>query len=216
MFPAADAIVELRPDFVRLTTPSRPTASRNEVFWCESPDCVEPVVADYQARGLPFKWSCPPVPGLAEALRRHCSQEWLARAMRLEGRLSGGDRVVEVTEATLPLFLSCSESGWGHDRQQSEDLAAAWRAGTHRFFLALQDEEPAGTAALSELPGLSYLLGAQVLPSFRGRGLYRELLAARANVALNPLGTLSRESTSAPILEALGFETVVRYRMFQS
>lgn len=186
------------------------------MFWCESPDVVEPVVADYRARGLPFKWSCPPVPGLAIALRRHCSQEWLARAMRRSGRLSGGERTFEVTETTLPLFLACSEAGWAHDKQQSADLAAAWRAGTHRFFLALDDGQPAGTAALAELPGLSYLLGAQVLPGFRGRGLYRDLLAARANVALNPLGTLSRESTSAPILEALGFETVVRYRMFQS
>ena len=59
-----------------------------------------------------------------------------------------------------------------------------------------------------------------LLPAYRGRGLYRALVAARLQHARTAGRTLAtshaRESTSAPILERLGFATVCRFAMYYS
>src|SRR5439155_26373413 len=60
------------------------------------------------------------------------------------------------------------------------------------------------------------LVGAAFAPAARGRGVYRSLVAVRL-AFLNERGleyavTQARETTSAPILEHLGFETLFRGR----
>jgi GNAT superfamily N-acetyltransferase len=79
-------------------------------------------------------------------------------------------------------------------------------------FLALLDGEPVGSAAmLFTTAGIPLLLGANVLPHARGRGLYRALVRARweearrrgASGLVVQAGQMSR-----PILERLGFRTV--------
>ena len=58
------------------------------------------------------------------------------------------------------------------------------------------------------------LIGAVVLPEFRGRGVYRALIGARARDTLAGGRTLltcqARAQTSAPILLGLGFHEVCR------
>lgn len=80
--------------------------------------------------------------------------------------------------------------------------------------LARYRGEPAGAAAAVMLPRSAFLLGAVVLPEHRGRGLYRALVAARAQQArqrgLAWLTTHAIESSSAPILARLGFAEVCR------
>ena len=61
-----------------------------------------------------------------------------------------------------------------------------------------------------------YLLGSSVVPEFRGRGVYRALVAARVAALREmrrPLVTIHALShSSAPICTRLGFESVCELR----
>jgi GNAT superfamily N-acetyltransferase len=92
----------------------------------------------------------------------------------------------------------------------------------HRFalFVARHGGEPAAVASTLYLARSAYLMGAVVLPGFRGRGLYRALVAARlAEAAKRGLAiatTQARAETSAPLLERFGFATICSYPVFST
>lgn len=84
--------------------------------------------------------------------------------------------------------------------------------GSRRVILATVDGEPAGSAGLNLFPpdGATFNGGA-VRPKFRGRGVYRALLAARLEMA-REAGVAGVSvwggPMSAPILDRFGFQTV--------
>jgi GNAT superfamily N-acetyltransferase len=86
------------------------------------------------------------------------------------------------------------------------------------MFLAYDRGVPAATASYVACERSAYLIGGVVLPAHRGRGLYRDLVHARLAHArargLMLATSHARESTSAPILERLGFETVCQMAMY--
>jgi len=90
-------------------------------------------------------------------------------------------------------------------------------AGHRHLLLARVDGEPAGSGSLALYPPAGARMnGGSVRPKFRGRGVYRALVAARVDIARRAGvaglavwgGDMSR-----PILERLGFE-VVGWRRF--
>jgi len=90
-------------------------------------------------------------------------------------------------------------------------------AGNRRHLLALIDGEPAGAAGMNLFPpGGATLNGGSVREKFRGRGIYRAMVAARLRIAreagVEGLSVWGAH-TSAPILARLGFE-VVGWRKF--
>ena len=90
-------------------------------------------------------------------------------------------------------------------RLQQEGRPWVWQ------YLASIDGAPVGTARTRLLPAGSNLAGAGVLPSARGRGVYRALVAARWREAValgTPALTVQAGAMSRPILERLGFITV--------
>ena len=85
-------------------------------------------------------------------------------------------------------------------------------AGNLRVLLVTVDEEPAGAGGLGVFPPRGAILqGGSVRPKFRGRGIYRALVAARLEIArsagVDGVAVWGGEM-SAPILARLGFETV--------
>jgi hypothetical protein len=102
---------------------------------------------------------------------------------------------------------------------------AAWRSTHERalatseyeLFLARIDGVPVGTAGSVLKPRCVYLVGGNVIPTYRQRGVYRALLATRLARTHAPLAvTHAREETSAPILERLGFESMFSARMYRN
>jgi GNAT superfamily N-acetyltransferase len=123
--------------------------------------------------------------------------------------------VVEVDESRIDDFTAVMAEGWGMDpapldRCHRDLIRRAPRL--HRLYLGLVDGRPAGVAAYAALERSAYLLGAVVLPAFRGVGLYKTLVQERLRDArrrgLSLATTQARLETSAPILERLGFESV--------
>jgi len=90
-------------------------------------------------------------------------------------------------------------------------------AGNRRLLLARVDGEPAGSGSLGLYPpDGAKMNGGSVRPKFRGRGVYRALVAARVEIA-RAAGVAGLAvwggDMSRPILERLGFE-VVGWRRF--
>lgn len=91
--------------------------------------------------------------------------------------------------------------------------------GSRHVILATIDGEPAGNASVTMFPPRGATLnGGGVRPKFRGRGVYRAMLAARLEMA-RAAGVAGVSvwggAMSAPILERLGFETVGWRRFYR-
>ena len=94
------------------------------------------------------------------------------------------------------------------DRRRCNFLAA----GNRHWLLATVDGEPAGTGGMTLFPPRGATInGGSVRPKFRGRGVYRALVAARLDIArrsgVDGLCVWGGEM-SGPILARLGFEKV--------
>jgi GNAT superfamily N-acetyltransferase len=92
-------------------------------------------------------------------------------------------------------------------------------AANRRVILATIDGEPAGSAGMSlHPPDGAILNGGAVRPKFRGRGVYRAMVAARVEMARED-GVLGLSvwggPMSAPILERLGFQKVGWRRFYR-
>ena len=102
-----------------------------------------------------------------------------------------------------------AEAAAQRERRRHNQLAAANR----RVILATIDGEPAGAAGISLFPPAGAIInGGAVRSKFRGRGVYRTMVAARLRMAREAgvTGGLAvwGGDMSAPILARLGFETV--------
>lgn len=115
-------------------------------------------------------------------------------------------------------FLSVERAIWNRTRLSHEQLAASLSDPLERDvgFLAYQDEKPVGLGRLTASPDSAFagLWGGGVLENFRGRGVYRALLAARIAEAKTRPGVrflrVDALPTSQPILEKYGFVSVAK------
>jgi len=173
----------------------------------------------------------PWIDALEAPLLAHGFEPHEARAMYADTSLpvnAPADVTIEeiTTPDRLPLYIDTLATGWEETPADRDELAAclprvlADAARVHRFYVAWCDGAPAGTGGLAYRPEVDaiYLTGGNVLPAYRGRGVYRALIAARLADArgVRFATTQARAVTSAPILERLGFATAVAYRAFLS
>lgn len=226
-------LITLQPDF--------PIAGPNNVSWIRCrPDEVDEVIDEARAaiapRHLPVMWTLDPEtepPDFADHLARHGVQpdprdaEVAVMVLPIDATVKAqkiaGLEVVDAL-ADLDRFRSAdavnTEAFKSPIRDDETQLIAMQErrrlnflaAGNRRLLLALVDGEPAGSAGLGLFPPAAAILnGGAVRPKFRGRGLYRALVAARLAIArdegVDGLCVWGGHM-SAPILFRLGFEKV--------
>jgi GNAT superfamily N-acetyltransferase len=218
-----------------------PIAGPNNVSWIrcqagESGDVISEARAIFASHHLPFMWTLDPgavPPDFADHLARHgigpdphgaesqvmvMSIDAMVEAPAIKGleirdaladletfRMADG-AAVEAFEADMP--RESPESIAMQDRRRLNFRAA----GNRHLLLATVDGEPAGQAGMSVFPPSGATLqGGAVRPKFRGRGIYRALVAARQDIArragVDGL-TVWGGDMSAPILAGLGFQKV--------
>jgi ribosomal protein S18 acetylase RimI-like enzyme len=217
-----------RPGWLQIVTPSIKTGGLNEVIYSsldehEADSTIDTAIAMYRDLGLKFRWNAGPGSGpadLGDRLERRGLAQSIGRGMArsTESDDKIGD-VVEVDATTVDQFTHVMAAGWSGD---ATALLALHRhvlaEARQHLFLAYRDGVPAAAASYVPFPRSAYMIGGVVLPDYRGRGLYRALVQARMAHARARGITLAtshaRESTSAPILEKLGFETVCRIPMY--
>ncbi len=222
-----------RPGWLQIVTPSITTGGLNEVAYSaladdEADAVIDATIAGYRELGLKFRWNVGPdsAPAdLGERLaRRGLVGSWGRGMARATGERPASDPAITITEVgdrSLAEFSRVMAEGWNLDAGPLAELNGLMLAAPgrrHRMFLAAHRGEPAGVASYVALPRSAHLIGGVVLPAFRGKGVYRALVAARlahAHVHGLALATShAREASSAPILERLGFATICRFPMY--
>jgi GNAT superfamily N-acetyltransferase len=225
--------ITLQPDF--------PIPGPNNVSWIrcradDADDVIREARATIAPRHLPVMWTLDPEaepPDFADHLARHGvypdphGSESAVMVLPIEATLDApaiGGLEIRDALADAATFRSAAAAAAEAfmDRSHSDDpelIAMEERrrlnfraAGNRHLLLAVIDGEPAGSGGISLFPPAgAALTGGSVRPKFRGRGIYRALVAARLDIARQAgVGGLVvwGGDMSAPILGRLGFEKV--------
>lgn len=140
-----------------------------------------------------------------------------AAAMVRVGAAPAGVRIRQTREtADFARIAELESEVWGEDWSRLADELARGAAADPEGFLVFVAEaagQVVAAAWLSVMPGTEFggLWGGSTLPAWRGRGVYRALVAERTRDA-SALGVrylqLDASDASRPILERLGFVAV--------
>jgi hypothetical protein len=177
--------------------------------------------------GVGFEWKAyahDGPPDLLERLERHgftigereavVVYELARRAAWLE---ASDHRVVRVERpGQVDVYRAVAERIFGKEYAfTADELAMAVASGStqHRAYLGYAGDEPVSIGRLYTHPDSAFgsLYGGGTLPTHRGRGFYRALVAARGRDAVTAGAAyllVDALPTSLPILERLGFERV--------
>jgi GNAT superfamily N-acetyltransferase len=127
------------------------------------------------------------------------------------------------TEADVGLLVQVHERVFGGDHARlHQDLLAQVREAPQggAMVLAMAGDEPVCSARADFPPGSEFagLWGGGTLPAWRGRGIYRALIAYRAGLAAQRgyrYLTVDASADSEPILGRLGFRCLARTTPYQ-
>ncbi|MEV6203477.1 GNAT family N-acetyltransferase [Streptomyces sp. NPDC051771] len=219
--------IERAGSVVRQTGPAH---AWNGVLWSGLDDdtadaAIAAQLAHYRAEGVPFEWKLYGHDGPADLGARLLAAGFeaeepetllVAEAAGQGGAVALPDGV-ELREVTDPegvrQVVEVHERAFGTDssdlgRRLLDRLAAD--PGTVTAVLALADGVPVSAARLELYPGTDFagLWGGGTVEEWRGRGLYRALVAHRARVAAahgHRWLQVDAAPTSRPILQRLGF-----------
>ncbi|MFC8764299.1 GNAT family N-acetyltransferase [Streptomyces sp. NPDC057193] len=214
-------------DVVRQTGPAH---AWNGVLWSrlDAPAADRAIAGQidhYRTAGLSFEWKlyAHDTPGdlgarlLAAGFTAEDTETLMAAeaaSLPQDVPLPAGVELREVTdEAGVRQVVEVHERAFGTDsahigRRLLDRLAAD--PGTVTAVVALAAGEPVSAARLELCPGTDFagLWGGGTVEGWRGRGLYRALVAHRARVAArrgHRLVQVDAADTSRPILQRLGF-----------
>ncbi|MGA7910165.1 MAG: GNAT family N-acetyltransferase [Candidatus Dormiibacterota bacterium] len=223
-----------------------PIPGPNNVSWIrcraeEVDDVIQEARASVSPRHLPLMWILDP-----ETRPADFAERLLAHGARPDPHSAESKVMVLASDATVDApqvaglriteALADAEAFQQADRANTEAfeadslgddphrVAARERrrrnllaAGNRYLLLASVDGEPAGSGSLGLYPpDGAKMNGGAVRPKFRGRGVYRALVAARVEIARSagvPGLAVWGGDMSRPILERLGFQ-VVGWRRF--
>ncbi|MEM7152880.1 MAG: GNAT family N-acetyltransferase [Myxococcota bacterium] len=236
----ADSELIEHDDWTQLRTPSSPYHTNNKVMRARcTADDVDPRIAavldDHRSRNAGLTWIVDHDSTPADLSQRleaagldfDCVAIGMARAVPNEAPppLPPGVRVRKVTLDDAPVMGQLSYACFG-GVPSFADFVADWvRAGFRgelgdlSHWLVSLDGETVGWCTLRVLGSLGYLQGAGVLPSARGRGLYRAMTWLRLE-ALRERGIpcaviWADESTSGPIAVRMGFQEICSARYYR-
>ncbi|MEU9454054.1 GNAT family N-acetyltransferase [Streptomyces sp. NPDC048277] len=137
--------------------------------------------------------------------------------LQLDAELPDGVQVVPATDAAgVDLVVDVHEKAFGTDGSQLRHRLLgqlAERSATVVAVVALAGDEPVSAARMELVPGTRFagLWGGGTVEGWRGRGVYRALVAHRARVAADHgyrYLQVDALPTSRPILERLGFHAL--------
>ncbi|SIJ33206.1 Uncharacterised protein [Mycobacteroides abscessus subsp. bolletii] len=110
-------------------------------------------------------------------------------------------------------------AAWGYPLPTEASIRVGFGELTSGHFLVYRRGQPVGTGGYSLVEQVARLWGAAVVPSARGVGAYRALVAARIADAVArgaTLGLVHAAASSSPILQRLGFHKFGEQRIFRA
>jgi GNAT superfamily N-acetyltransferase len=230
--PLPDQRVIERPEWFQVISPSIKHGSMNGVDLAviaaaDVDRVIDATIAEYRGLGCKFRWAVGPdsAPGdLGDRLEhRGLVRREVVSMARATGELAGHSEIAveRVTAASFDAFATVMASGWtGELAAVRQVYGVALETELQWLYLARVAGEPAGGAAMARFAKSAHLRSGVVLPAFRGRGVYRELVRARlADAATSGIAlatTHARAATSAPGLAKMGFAEVARGSVYSS
>lgn len=234
--PGPGLIVDRTPERVVELRPNYPIPGPNSVSLIRcAPERVQPMVAGARelaaSHGLQCVWLLDPdarpsdLPDRLAAGGILPEEELAVMVLPAGADPATPDPRVELVDAlgdaeTFRAAESAQAAAFGHEPAPRQDgrFADARADPRRRFVLARVDGEPAGAGWATVYEDGAFLNGGAVVPRFRGRGVYRALVAARLQMARDAgvagVGVQALPETSGPILARLGFVEVGRLRVF--
>ena len=237
--PAPGVEIVVTPRYQLQLIPDFPIAGPNNVSWirCSEAD-VRDVMEEVRAkaRGLPLSWILDPdaqppdlgqclvtlgltpdddgdksavmvLPAGAELSAAQTDGLVIREGLADLASFTAAERVAEEAFAGVP-FGAPSAIDAQRERRFDNHRATPGR----HIVLATVDGEPAGSGSITVIaPHASMLNGGAVRPRFRGLGIYRAMVAARREIALQAGAAglfVWGGHMSRPILSGLGFEAV--------
>jgi ribosomal protein S18 acetylase RimI-like enzyme len=224
-----DSIVIDRPYWFQVITPSSALIPLNGVYRTKINDAdadsrIISTMQEFAQHKCPLRWivtgsTRPTDFGVRlEKFGFKKDHEALGLAAKAADLLQSGltNKVVKLTEDRLDDWVDAAMTGWGNPESfrlgLREDVLRALRAdsATLQYFAAISDDRIVGTGALRICSKSGHMMGSSVRPECRGRGIYKDLVAARAKIVqdagLELVTTHGIAQTSAPILKAIGFK----------
>lgn len=130
-------------------------------------------------------------------------------------------RVDEVhTLDQFALYERTSAAAWGYPAPTDASIRNSFDELRPGWFLASLAGRSVGAGGYTLAGEVARLWGAAVVPSARGKGVYRALIAARAADARARGGTLglvhAMAATSSPVLQRVGFRKVGEQRVYRA
>ncbi|QFY10495.1 GNAT family N-acetyltransferase [Nonomuraea phyllanthi] len=222
------AVIERAGDVVRQVAPAD---GWNGVLWSALDErtadaAIAEQVRHYRALGRPFEWKLYGHDRPADLDRRLLAAGFtpepaetlmVAEIARLPAAVEPpeGVRLVPVTDADgVELMAEVHERAFGATRDHIRALLRGqFAAGALVAVVAMAGDEPVSAARMDLHPGTGFasLWGGGTVPEWRGRGLYRALVAHRAReAAARGYRYLQVDASdqSRPILLRLGFEAL--------
>jgi GNAT superfamily N-acetyltransferase len=204
------------------------------VYYCfpaeETESVIDGEIAFFENLGHEFEWkvySHDQPQGLLEELRRRgfkigeeealMMRDLRALPISLASPAAPGITVAAVTDAQgVDDFLAVETALWPESQKMRDWLLATLKDPAQEYlaFVAYDDRTPIGCGRVSVRRESRFagLWGGAVLPAFRGKGVYRALLAARIHHVskFDSVQYLRVDAlpTSRPILEKYGFKSI--------
>ena len=224
------ALVEAEPGLLRWVAPGSQTSC---IIWSKlTPDSADAAIAAqkryFTNRGTPVEWKYydydqpADLPERLRAAGFEPEDEELmlvaeTAAISHDVVLPDGIRLVPVIdEAGVDAMMTVNELAFGEPSPElSERLHDQLREAPDllQMVVAMAGDEPVSAARVEFIPGTDFagLWGGGTVPAWRGRGIFRALVAYRAGLAAaRGYRYLQVDAlpTSRPILQRLGFEPV--------
>lgn len=234
----------VRDDWVQVVTPSSRWPNHNMILKARleasrARHVADEVAAEHAARGARYRWVIGPSSAPADlakvvaasGLSRMGGSRGMAMAVPSEDPPLGveGLTVKQVGRDDVGHYAELTARAWEKGeafREALEHIIGASVAGQPvgkgitMSWIASVHGEPVATSHLRVLSDLGYFQGAAVLPTWRGRGVYRALLRHRlAVLRAHGIGLAvvwADAEGSAKICDGLGFETICTAEFFES
>ncbi|MFO0678430.1 MAG: GNAT family N-acetyltransferase [Polyangiaceae bacterium] len=226
-----------RPGWFQIVTPSMKDGGMNDIEIEGLEESTADVALDegislYRDNGSRFRVFVWPGPHAEPTARRLEARGLVATTMHgmvraidpraLEAHTLPSITLDPVDDGSVVPYSETMAAGWEMDpgpilAMNRKVLADARASGdsTTTHWLASVDGVPAAVSASTRFDDVLYLFGAVVLPKFRGRGLYRAMVARRMVEAHRHGARLATTQARAGNLERLGFATVARISVFR-
>jgi hypothetical protein len=235
-----DSLVVDEPGWFQVSTPSSREFFLNGVAFSavsgvSGVERIQRTIREFRKRRVSFRWSVGPSSRprdldqilLAEGMKRTHECLGMVRTTDLSSlpSLHPSITVERVGPGEIASYASACALGWSNPESLAESIAQDMRRSISfdgnkiQYFLARVEGRPAGTGVLCVSSASGYLKGTSVIPSERGKGVYRALLQYRVSILqrLNiPIVTVQAISdSSAPICRKFGFEQVCSILQYQ-